>query len=41
MSNAILGEQHGDSDSHTTGHNYGRDVMARKAMFEDLIAHGH
>jgi hypothetical protein len=41
ISNAISGAQHGDSDLHTTGHNYGRDVMTRMAMFEDLIAHGN
>ena len=35
---AISGAQNGDSDAHTTGHNYGRDVMARMAIFEELIA---
>ena len=37
MGNALLGAQHGDSDKHTTGHNYGRDVMTRMAIFEELI----
>ena len=41
IGNAVSGEQQGDSDSHTTGHNYGRDVMTRMAIFEDLIAHGN
>lgn len=40
MGNAINGAQNGDSDIHTAGHNYGRDVMARMAIFEGLIAHG-
>jgi hypothetical protein len=30
----------GDSDKPTTGHNYGRDVMTRKAIFDELIAEG-
>lgn len=38
---AILGSQHGDSDRATTGHNYGRDVMTRMAIFEELLAEGH
>jgi hypothetical protein len=38
MRNAIVGAQHGDSDSHTTGHDYGRDVMARMAIFGELLA---
>jgi hypothetical protein len=33
------GQNH-DSDEHTTGHNYGADVMARMAIFEELIAEG-
>ena len=35
---AIAAAQSGDSDTHTTGHNYGQDVMARKAFFDQLIA---
>ncbi len=34
----IAGARHGDSDEHTTGHNYGADVMARMAIFEELAA---
>ena len=44
MGGAISGAVHGDSDLHTTGHDYGRDVMARMGIFEELIsdqAHGH
>ncbi|MDT7542316.1 MAG: hypothetical protein QOE33_2220 [Acidobacteriota bacterium] len=41
MGNAILGAEHGDSDRATTGRDYGRDVMTRMAMFEELIAHGN
>jgi hypothetical protein len=41
MGNAILGAEHGDSDRATTGRNYGRDVMTRMSMFEELIAHGN
>ena len=37
---AISGAQDGDSDEHTTGHNYGRDVIARMAIFDELIAEG-
>jgi hypothetical protein len=37
-SRAIDGARHGDSDKMTTGHNYGRDVMTRMAIFEELIA---
>jgi hypothetical protein len=35
---AIDGANAGDSDKHTTGHDYGRDVMNRMAIFEELIA---
>lgn len=38
MGGAIAGARHGDSDVHTTGHNYGADVMARMAIFEELAA---
>ena len=38
---AVTGAQHGDSDQHTTGHDYGRDVMARMAIFEELITEGN
>ena len=31
----------GDSDKPTTGHNYGRDVMTRMDIFEELIAEGN
>jgi len=34
---AIAAARGGDSDAHTTGHDYGRDVMARKALFDRLI----
>lgn len=40
MRNAVLGAQHGDSDRLTTGKNYGRDVMTRMAMFEELLMEG-
>ena len=38
IASAIDGSRHGDSDIHTTGQNYGRDVMTRMAIFEELIA---
>ena len=38
MGAAIAGARNGDSDQHTTGHNYGADVMARMAMFGELTA---
>ena len=41
MGNAIAGALQGDSDKHTTGHDYGRDVMTRMAIFEELIADGN
>lgn len=41
MGNAISGQQHGDSDLHTTGHDYGRDVINRMLVFEELIAEGN
>ena len=41
MANAIAGALHGDSDIHTTGHDYGRDVMTRMAIFEELIVEGN
>jgi len=37
MGAAIAGARNGDSDQHTTGHNYGADVMARLAVFEELM----
>jgi hypothetical protein len=40
IARAISGQRQGDSDRHTTGMDYGRDVMARKAIFEQLIAEG-
>ena len=39
--NAIRGAENGDSDSHTTGHDYGHDVMVRKGFFDQLVAAGH
>jgi hypothetical protein len=41
MTRAIAGAQSGDSDKATTGHDYGRDVMTRMAIFEELIAEGN
>lgn len=41
MASAIAGALQGDSDRHTTQHNYGRDVMSRMAIFEELIAAGN
>jgi len=42
MVNAIKGQQQfGDSDRRTTGHDYGRDVMKRMAVFADLIDAGN
>jgi hypothetical protein len=41
MVNAISGARHGDSDLHTTGRDYGRDVMTREAIFAELIAEGN
>ena len=38
IGSAIAAAQKGDSDARTTGRDYGRDVMARKAMFEALMA---
>ncbi len=35
---AIKDARNGDSDVHTTGHNYGADVMARMAVFDQLTA---
>jgi len=34
---AIAAAQVGDSDTPTTGQNYGQDVMARKVLFDQLI----
>jgi hypothetical protein len=41
MVNAVKGAKQGDSDKFTTGHDYGRDVMARAAIFEELTAAGN
>jgi|SRR5882724_1326758 len=39
---AISGQQqHGDSDVHTTGHDYGKDVISRMTSFEELITEGN
>jgi hypothetical protein len=38
MGNAIAGQRNGNCDERTTGHNYGADVMARKELFEKLMA---
>ncbi len=35
---AAAGDGTGDCDIHTTQHNYGADVMARKALFDELTA---
>ncbi|AIE85358.1 transglycosylase SLT domain-containing protein [Fimbriimonas ginsengisoli] len=34
---AKKGTLKGDSDLYTTGHNYGKDVLSRMAVFQDLI----
>ena len=41
MPRAIKSALEGDSDKRTTQHNYGRDVMTRMAVFEELIAAGN
>ena len=41
IARAITGAKHGDSDKATTLKNYGRDVIARMAIFEELIAEGN
>ncbi len=41
MGAALAGAEHGDSDAHTTGGDYGRDVMARMEFFEELMAEGN
>jgi len=41
MQHAIAAAQSGDSDKMTTGHDYGRDVMTRMAIFDELIAEGN
>ncbi|ABF41598.1 hypothetical protein Acid345_2597 [Candidatus Koribacter versatilis Ellin345] len=38
MSRAISSQRAGDCDLHTTGHDYGADVIARMAIFEQLTA---
>jgi hypothetical protein len=38
MGRAISGQRNGDSDQHTTGGDYGADVMARMAIFQQLTA---
>jgi hypothetical protein len=38
VATAIAGSHQGDSDRSTTGHDYGADVMARMAIFAQLIA---
>jgi hypothetical protein len=37
ISNAISGATAGDSDRHTTGHDYGEDVISRMGIFEELL----
>jgi len=37
IQNAIASARGGDCDARTTGHNYGQDVIARKALFDELI----
>ena len=34
---AIHAARHGDSDSPTTGHDYGRDTVQRMSIFEELL----
>ena len=42
MGNAVTGQQQfGDSDKRTTGHDYGRDVLNRMAVFAELISEGN
>ena len=41
VGSAIDGAKHGDSDMHTTGKDYGRDVMLRMDLFDELIAEGN
>ena len=41
ITRAITGAKQGDSDKFTTGHDYGKDVMARMATFAQLIAEGN
>jgi Transglycosylase SLT domain len=38
LGNALAGSAKGDSDKFTTGGSYGRDVMDRMAIFQDLLA---
>ena len=38
ITKAITDSKQGDSDRRTTGHDYGADVMARMAIFAQLIA---
>ena len=38
MGNAIAGQRNGDSDQRTAHGNYGADVMARMAIFQQLMA---
>jgi len=40
IGNALSGTANGDSDKLTTGHDYGRDVMTRMAIFAELIEEG-
>lgn len=37
IGNAISGAREGDSDRHTTGHDYGADVISRMRIFVDLL----
>lgn len=41
IAKAVSGQRQGDSDRHTTGKDYGRDVIARMKIFEQLIAEGN
>lgn len=38
---AIAAQHQGDSDLHTTGHDYGKDVISRMNLFEELINEGN
>jgi hypothetical protein len=40
ISRAIDGAKCGDCDPHTTGKDYGRDVIARMLIFDQLLAQG-
>jgi hypothetical protein len=41
LGTAISASLHGDSDTPTTGQDYGRDVIQRMLLFEELLHAGH